>query len=178
MKPDVVVDAIIAKRNTGTSRSDAPLVIGVGPGFTAGSDCDAVVETMRGHTLGRVIREGGAIPNTGIPGNIGGQSINRLIRASADGTFHPEREIGDIVKEGEQVANVDGVPVFANTGGIIRGMLQDGITVRKGMKSGDVDPRGEGIDYMSVSDKALAIGGGVLEAIMSKYGYLIKTENK
>lgn len=178
VKPDVVVDAIIAKRNTGTRQGDAPLVIGVGPGFTAGSDCDAVIETMRGHTLGRVIKEGEAIPNTGTPGVIGGQSINRLIRASADGTFHPEKEIGDIVKEGERVANIDGVPVYANTGGIIRGMLQDGITVRAGMKSGDVDPRGEGIDFMSASDKALAIGGGVLEAIMSEFGNLMKTENE
>lgn len=177
VKPDVVVDAIIAKRNTGTRIDDAPLVIGVGPGFTAGADCDVVIETMRGHTLGRVIRTGAAIPNTGVPGVIGGQSINRLIRASADGTFHPEKEIGDIVKEGEQVANVDGVPVFSHTGGIIRGMLQDGITVREGMKSGDVDPRGEGVDYMTVSDKASAIGGGVLEAIMSEFGDRMKTED-
>ena len=170
LKPEVVVDAIIAKRNTGTRIDDAPLVIGVGPGFTAGEDCDAVVETQRGHDLGRVIREGSAAPNTGVPGNIGGQTINRLIKAPADGIFHPEKKIGDLVKEGDRVANVDGVPVHAKTDGIIRGMLQDGVPVTKGLKSGDVDPRGKGVNYMTVSDKATAIGGGVLEAIMSYAG--------
>ena len=170
LRPEVVVDAIIAKRNTGTHIDDAPLVIGVGPGFTAGTDCHAVVETQRGHNLGRVIWKGSAAPNTGVPGNIGGQTINRLIKASADGIFHPERKIGDIVKEGERVGNVDGVPVYARTDGIIRGLLQDGVRVTRGLKSGDVDPRGKVIDYMTVSDKAAAIGGGVLEAIMSYAG--------
>ena len=170
LKPEVVVDAIIAKRNTGTRIDDAPLVIGVGPGFTAGVDCDAVVETQRGHNLGRVIREGSAAPNTGVPGNIGGQTINRLIKSPADGIFHPEKNIGDLVREGERVANVDGVPVYAKTDGVIRGMLQDGVPVTKGLKSGDVDPRGKGVNYMTVSDKATAIGGGVLEAIMSYAG--------
>ena len=165
--PDVVVDAILAKRNTGTCINDAPLVIGIGPGFTAGDDCDAVIETKRGHTLGRVIWEGSALPNTGVPGNIGGQTINRLIRASADGVFHPEKDFGDVVIEGERVANVDGIPVCANTGGMIRGMLQDGSIVTKGMKAGDIDPRGTSVDYMTVSDKALAVAGGVLEAILS-----------
>ena len=167
MEPDVVVDAILAKKNLGTIIDDAPLVIGVGPGFTAGKDCHAVVETKRGHTLGRVITEGSAIANTGVPGNIGGQTINRLIKASADGTFHPEKNIGDLVKEGERVGNVDGVPVFAKTDGMIRGLLQDGVPVTAGLKSGDVDPRGDSVDYMTVSDKALAIGGGVLEAVMA-----------
>ena len=170
IKPEVVIDAILAKRNLGTEMSDAPLVIGVGPGFTAGTDCHAVVETKRGHTLGRVIREGSAIPNTGVPGNIGGQTVKRLIKASADGIFHPEKDIGDSVKEGDRVANVDGEPVYAQTDGMIRGMLQDGVEVTKGMKSGDVDPRGTTVDFMKVSDKALAIGGGVLEAILSYAG--------
>jgi xanthine dehydrogenase accessory factor len=149
---------------------DAPLVIGVGPGFTAGVDCHAVIETKRGHTLGRVIREGSAIPNTGVPGNIGGQTIRRLIKAPVDGIFHPEKKIGDLVKEGDRVANVDKVPVYAQTDGMIRGLLQDGVPVTKGLKSGDVDPRGSVIDYMTVSDKALAIGGGVLEAILGYAG--------
>lgn len=170
LEPEVVIDAILAKRNLGTRIDDAPLVIGVGPGFTAGEDCHAVVETKRGHTLGRVIREGSAIPNTGVPGNIGGQTVNRLIKASADGIFHPEKNIGDVVKEGDRVANVDGEPVYAKTDGLIRGMLQDGVKVIKGMKSGDVDPRGPGVDFMKVSDKALSIGGGVLEAILSYAG--------
>lgn len=170
LKPEVVVDAVMAKRNTGTRIDDAPLVIGVGPGFTAGVDCHAVVETQRGHNLGRAIWKGSAAPNTGVPGNIGGQTIRRLIKAPADGTFHPEKNIGDIVKEGDRVANVDGVPVYAQTDGLIRGMLQDGVPVTKGLKSGDVDPRGKVIDYMTVSDKASSIGGGVLEAIMSYAG--------
>ncbi len=170
LKPEVVVDAIMAKKNIGTKIDDAPMVIAVGPGFTAGFDCHAVIETKRGHTLGRVIREGSAIPNTGVPGNIGGQTVNRLIKASADGIFHPERNIGDIVREGDRVGNVDGVPVYAATGGMIRGLLQDGVPVTKGLKSGDVDPRGESADYTTVSDKALAIGGGVLEAVMSYAG--------
>ena len=170
IKPEVVVDAILAKINTGTTLDDADFVIGVGPGFTAGKDCHAVIETKRGHNLGRVIKEGSASPNTGVPGNVGGQTINRLLKAPVSGIFHPERKIGDIVKEGERVANVDGVAVRALTGGVIRGLLQDGVPVTKGLKSGDVDPRGRIIDYMTVSDKALAIGGGVLEAIMTYAG--------
>ena len=99
MKPEVVIDAILAKTNTGTTKNDAKMVIGVGPGFTAGKDCHAVIETKRGHTLGRVIRKGSAIPNTGVPGNVGGQTIRRLIKAPADGIFHPEKEIGDLVRK-------------------------------------------------------------------------------
>ena len=170
LKPEVVIDAIIAKKNLGTSLEDAPLVVGVGPGFVAGVDCHAVVETMRGHTLGRVIWEGSAIPNTGVPGNVGGQTVNRLIKAPAKGIFHPEKNIGDVVREGERIANVDGIPVYAKTNGMIRGMLQDGVPVTKGMKSGDVDPRGRTVDYKKVSDKSLAIAGGVLEAVMSYAG--------
>ena len=170
LRPEVVVDAILAKRNTGTAPDDAKFVIGVGPGFTAGRDCHAVVETKRGHTLGRVIREGAAIPNTGVPGNVGGETIGRLIKAPRAGIFHPEKKIGDIVKEGERVGNVDGEPVYAKINGKIRGLLQDGVPVTKGMKSGDVDPRGRSADHLTVSDKALAIGGGVLEAILSYAG--------
>jgi xanthine dehydrogenase accessory factor len=170
LKPEVVVDAILAKRNTGTTMDDAKLVIGVGPGFTAGIDCHAVIETKRGHSLGRVITKGSAIPNTGVPGNVGGQTIKRLLKAPVDGIFHPEKNIGDLVKEGDRVANVDGVAVYALTDGKIRGMLQDGVAVTKGLKSGDVDPRGISVDHMTVSDKALSIGGGVLEAILSCFG--------
>ena len=166
LKPDVVIDAVMAKRNTGTSIDDAKLVIGIGPGFDAGVDCHAVIETKRGHTLGRVISKGPAIPNTGVPGEIGGQTINRLIKAPADGIFHPEKTFGDAVREGERVANIDGIPVYAKTDGIIRGMLQDGVYVTEGLKSGDIDPRGDTVDYMTVSDKAMAIAGGALEAIM------------
>lgn len=167
-KPDVVVDAIIAKSNIGTWITDANIVIGVGPGFEAGVDCHAVVETKRGHNLGRVIWSGSAYPNTGVPGNIGGYTVERIIRATADGTFKANVSIGDSVKAGDLVAFCDETPVYANIDGIVRGLLQDGVKVKIGMKSGDVDPRAQREYCFSVSDKASAIGGGVLEAILSK----------
>ena len=165
LQPEVKIDAVIAKKNLGTSIDDAKLVIGVGPGFTAGMDCHAVVETKRGHTLGRVIREGSALPNTGIPGEIGGETVNRVFRAPVEGIYHPKRDFGEVVYKGDIVATVDGTPVFTAISGIIRGMLQDGVHVTPGFKCGDVDPRGTSVDYMTVSDKAMAIAGGVLEAV-------------
>ena len=167
-KPDIIVDAIIAKTNIGTKITDADIVIGVGPGFNAGVDCHAVVETKRGHNLGRVIWSGSAYPNTGVPGNIGGYTVERIIRATADGVFSAKVNIGDFVKAGDLLAYCDETPVYANIDGIVRGLLQDGVNVKKGMKSGDVDPRAEKEYCFSVSDKASAIGGGVLEAILSK----------
>lgn len=167
-KPDIIVDAIIAKTNIGTKITDADIVIGVGPGFNAGVDCHAVVETKRGHNLGRVIWNGSAYPNTGVPGNIGGYTVERIIRATADGVFSAKVNIGDFVKAGDLLAYCDETPVYANIDGIVRGLLQDGVKVKKGMKSGDVDPRAEREYCFSVSDKASAIGGGVLEAILSK----------
>lgn len=164
-RPDVLVDAILAKRNLGTRKDDAPLVIGVGPGFEAGTDCDCVIETKRGHYLGRVIREGSAFPNTGIPGDVGGYSIERIIRAEAAGEFHPLHMIGDFVEKGETVAEAGGIPIKALMPGIIRGMLQEGVAVTPGMKCGDIDARCEPAHCYTVSDKARAIGGGVLEAI-------------
>ena len=163
--PDVVVDAIIAKKNTGTIISDAMLVIGVGPGFTAGEDCHKVIETKRGHDLGRVINKGSAAANTGIPGDIGGYTVERIIRASEDGTFLPKVSIGDIVEKGQVVAYSGGVPIYANMPGIVRGMLQEGVVVTKGMKAGDIDVRCEICHCFTISDKARAIGGGVLEAV-------------
>ncbi|MBM6837420.1 EF2563 family selenium-dependent molybdenum hydroxylase system protein [Clostridium saudiense] len=166
LKPDVVVDAIIAKKNTGTSINDAPIVIAVGPGFEAGVDCQLVIESKRGHYLGKVITEGKAIPNTGIPGNIGGHTVGRIIRATSDGIIYPVAKIGDYVEEGQVVAYVDKIPVYASISGIVRGMLQEGITVFKGMKSGDIDPRCEKEHCFTISDKARSIGGGVLEGIL------------
>lgn len=166
LRPDVVVDAIIAKKNLGTSIEDAPIVIGVGPGFEAKVDCHLVVETKRGHYLGKVIEEGSAIPNTGVPGNIGGYTKERIIRASINGKIKPVVAIGDFVKNGDVVAYIDGVEVLAEIDGIVRGMLQEGIEVFKGMKSGDIDPRCEKDHCFTISDKARSIGGGVLEAIM------------
>ena len=172
LAPDALVDAILAKRNLGTKIDDAPIVVGVGPGFTAGEDCHAVVETMRGHTLGRVIYSGSALPNTNIPGLIGGFAGERVLRAPADGIFVQKLEIGASVRTGDIAGTVNGVPMLCQIDGMLRGILPDGTPVTRGMKSGDVDPRGKREYCDLVSDKALAIGGGVLEAILSLTGAL------
>lgn len=165
--PDVVVDAILAKRNLGTKITDAPFVVGVGPGFTAGEDCHCVVETKRGHYLGRCIWKGSAIPNTGIPGMIGGYGLERLIKAPAAGVFKGAVEIGAVVKKNDVVGYVDQTPVLAQIDGVVRGLLQNGVEVTAGMKSGDVDPRCDVAHCFTVSDKASSIGGGVLEAVLN-----------
>ena len=162
----VVVDAILAKKNLGTTISDAPIVLALGPGFTAGTDCHGVIETQRGHDLGRLILEGTAIPNTGVPGDVGGYTKERIIRAPADGPFEPVAQIGQQVNLGDVVAKVNGIPVTAQLTGIVRGMLPAGIPVTAGMKAGDIDPRCEVRHCFTVSDKARAIGGGVLEGIL------------
>ena len=172
LRPDAVVDAILAKRNLGTKITDAPVVVGVGPGFTAGVDCHAVVETMRGHYLGRVIYEGSAIPNTGIPGLIGGFAGERVLRAPADGVFHQILGIGQQVKQGDIAATVNGIPMVCTLDGVLRGILADGTPVYQGMKAGDIDPRCELKHCYCASDKALAVGGGVLEAILHLSGAL------
>ena len=172
LRPDAVVDAILAKRNLGTRITDAPVVVGVGPGFTAGEDCHAVVETMRGHYLGRSIYEGSAMPNTGIPGLIGGFAGERVLRAPAEGVFHQILEIGQQVKQGDVAATVNGVPMVCTLDGVLRGILADGTPVHQGMKAGDIDPRCELRHCYCASDKALAVGGGVLEAILRLSGIL------
>lgn len=164
-RPDVIVDAILAKRNLGTRITDAPFVIGVGPGFTAGADCNCVIETKRGHTLGNIIWSGSAIPNTGVPGNVAGYTVERLIRAEADGALEPKVQIGDHVEKGATVAVTGGAPVYAQMTGIVRGMLQAGVQVRKNLKIGDIDARAEISHCYTISDKARAVGGGVLEAV-------------
>lgn len=158
LEPDAVVDAILAKRNLGTSMDMAPVVVGVGPGFTAGIDCHAAVETKRGHYLGRAIYQGSPIANTGVPGVIAGVGADRVLRAPADGPFECVRTIGDAVSAGE--------PMVATIDGVLRGLIAPGVRVVRGMKSGDIDPRGERAFCDTVSDKASAVGGGVLEAIM------------
>lgn len=165
--PDVIVDAILAKRNINTKIDDAGIVIALGPGFCAGRDCHAVIETQRGHNLGRVIRSGSAAPNTGIPGIIAGYGAERVLRAPADGLFMPKKSIGDIVKAGDCVAEVSGEPMLAAISGVLRGLLPEGSSVHKGMKSGDIDPRGIREYCLTVSDKSMAVAGGVLEAILS-----------
>lgn len=166
LKPLAVVDAILAKKNLGTKITDAPIVVGVGPGFTAGIDCHAVVETMRGHTLGRVIYDGPALPNTNIPGLIGGFAGERVLRAPATGEFKTVLEIGAIVKQGDVTGYVEGKPMLATLDGVLRGLIADGTIVKEGLKCGDVDPRGDVSYCQLASDKSLAIGGGVLEAIL------------
>jgi xanthine dehydrogenase accessory factor len=166
LRPDVVIDAIMAKKNLGTEAKDAPLVIGLGPGFTAGKDVHIVIETNRGHDLGRVILKGTAEPDTGIPGNIGGYTVERVLRTMKKGIFHPQKAIGDRVSKGTVVAVVDDFPVIAKISGMVRGLIREGLQVRKGMKVGDIDPRGKRESCFTISDKARAIGGGVLEAIL------------
>lgn len=172
LRPDVLVDAILAKKNLGTSITDAPAVIAVGPGFTAGVDCHAVVETMRGHTLGRVIWDGPALPNTNIPGLIGGFAGERVLRAPCDGVFRQVLDIGAQVQAGDIAGYVEDQPVTCTISGVLRGILPSGVTVFRGMKSGDVDPRCQPDFCRLASDKALAVGGGVLEAILQKTGVL------
>ena len=172
--PAVVVDAILAKKNLGTTRDMAPLTIALGPGFTAGQDVDVVVETKRGHKLGRIIREGQAIPNTGVPGIIGGYGAERVIHAQAEGTFEDLHAIGDFVEAGEAIAQIrtpDGsyLPVTTQIPGILRGLLRSGYPVTPGFKVADVDPRRSELENcFLISDKARCIAGSVLELVIAQ----------
>ena len=170
LRPAVVVDAILAKKNLGTTKEMAPLVIALGPGFTAGEDVDVVIETKRGHNLGRVIRSGSAVPNTGIPGIIGGYGKERVIHAQAEGILRNAASIGDIVEAGAVIAEIETengmVPVEASLSGLLRGLIRDGYPVTKGFKIADIDPRKEELqNCFTISDKARCIAGSVLEVI-------------
>jgi len=165
LRPDVLVDAIVAKRNVGTKVTDAPLVIALGPGFVAGTDCHAVVETKRGHTLGRVYWSGSAEPNTATPGETCGHSADRVLRAPSAGHVAPHAAIGDRLHTGDLIATVAGQAVRAPFSGVLRGLIHPAVKVWPGLKIGDVDPRGERAYCFTISDKALAIAGGVLEAL-------------
>jgi xanthine dehydrogenase accessory factor len=183
LAPAVLVDAILAKYNTGTQRHDAPLVIALGPGFVAGVDCHAVIETNRGHWLGRVIWQGAAEPNTGTPGVVAGRGVERVLRAPATGHVKAHVAIGDTVAEGDVIATLTppanpgdeaggtavrpSVPLRAPFSGILRGMIHPSVVVTPGMKIGDLDARAHRAYCFTVSDKALAIGGGVLEVILA-----------
>lgn len=166
LKPTVIVNAIMAKQSSLSQISEAPIVIGIGPGFTAGVDVHAVVESNRGYNLGRVIWSGAAEQDTGLPAPVGGHTAARVLRAPRSGLFKAVREIGDDVQAGEIIGEVDGQPIRAQIPGLLRGLLKDGIQIRAGVKVGDVDPRGEREYCYLISDKARAIGGGVLEAIL------------
>ena len=163
---EVVVDATLAKRDTGMYRDLAPLTVGLGPGFIAGENVDMVIETKRGHNLGRVIFEGFAEPNTGIPEAVKGYREERVIRAPCDGEMRNVLDIGDQVVKGETVCYVDKEEVEAFHDGVVRGIIMNGIKVKKGLKIGDIDPRGIREYCYTISDKARAVGGGVLEAIL------------
>lgn len=168
-RPDVLVDAILAKQNLGTRRDEAPFVIALGPGFTAGVDAHVVIGTNRGHNLGRVYTTGADEPHTGVPGKIGGYTVERVIRAPCDGVFSTALDIGTCVREGEAIGAVGGQPLRAGIAGIMRGLLRSGATVRSGAKIGDIDPRGMPVYCETISDKARAIAGSVLEASLWRF---------
>jgi xanthine dehydrogenase accessory factor len=167
LQPAVVLDAIMAKVNTGTAMNDAPLVVALGPGFVAGQDCHAVIETNRGHDLGRVIWQGAAEPDTKTPGEVGGYRGARVLRAPADGHVHAHAAIGDTVHEGAVIAHIDGSPIAAPFTGVLRGIVHPSVAVHTGMKIGDLDARAQRRYCFTISDKSLAIAGGALEAILS-----------
>ena len=169
LHPDILVDAIMAKKNTGTSIEDAPLVIALGPGFVAGRDAHFVVETKRGHYLGRLITQGSAAPDSGIPGSVMGIGADRVIRAPAEGKFENLKDIGEQVSKGNLIGYVGGVEVRALIDGVIRGLIHPGISVSQGLKIGDIDPRGDVKHCFTISEKSLAIAGGVLEGILRTY---------
>jgi xanthine dehydrogenase accessory factor len=177
LKPLAVVDAILAKRNLGTHKEMAPITVALGPGFTAGEDVDAVIETKRGHNLGRVLWTGNAAPNTGIPGIIGGYGKERVIHCPATGILRNVKKITDTVSKGDTIALVEtadgSVPVKATLDGILRGLIRDGYPVTVGFKMADIDPRADELDNcFTISDKARCIAGGVLEAILQRKGEL------
>jgi xanthine dehydrogenase accessory factor len=169
LRPDVVVDAVLAKKNLGTAREEAKLVIGLGPGFTAGDDVHMVIETNRGHNLGRIITTGSAEADTGIPGAIGGYAEKRVLRAPGAGEFSTDKHIGDQVKAGDLIGRVETLEVRAGIDGVLRGLLRQRRRVSQGLKIGDIDPRAEADYCYTLSDKARAIAGSVLEAILRVY---------
>jgi xanthine dehydrogenase accessory factor len=166
VRPKVLVDAVLAKRNLGTTLGDAPLVIALGPGFCAGVDAHFVIETQRGHRLGRLLSSGSAEPDTGIPEAVMGITSDRVLRAPCEGYWSAKKAIGDLVRRGDIIGAVEGTPVKTATDGIVRGLIRPGVHVARAVKIGDVDPRGDRAACQTISDKALAIAGGVLEGIL------------
>ena len=166
----ILIDARMAKRNLDTRIDQAPLVIALGPGYTAGVDCHAVIETNRGHHLGRVLWHGAAEANTGTPGIVAGKGAERVLRAPAAGIVTWRKEIGDHVRQGELLGEVDGQAVVAPFDGVARGLIAPGTAVPARLKIGDIDPRGDVATCFTISEKALAIGGGVVEAVLTWLG--------
>jgi len=169
IKSQILVDAIIAKKNLGTRITDARLVIGLGPGFTAKKDVHIVIETQRGHDLGKIISSGSASANTSQPEAVLGITADRLLRAPCPGRFTPNAAIGESVVQGQILGHVDDEPVKTKIAGVIRGLIHDGVRTNQGRKIGDVDPRGKTIYCHTVSDKAMALGGSVLEAVLGQF---------
>lgn len=167
IKPLVVVDGILAKQNLGTKREMAPITIGLGPGFSAPEDVDIVIETMRGHNLGRLIEQGKASENTGVPGIIQGYGKERVIYSECSGIIKNIEKIGSFVEKGDSLAVIENSFVYASISGVLRGIIRDGYKVKKGLKIADIDPRiSEKENCFTISDKARNIGGAVLEAIL------------
>ena len=169
LKPDILIDATLAKKNLGITINDAPLVIALGPGFTAGRDCHLVVETNRGHNLGQIIFSGEAEADTGIPGDIEGYTLERVVRAPEKGIFISEMQIGNLVSKGDTIGHIGNSKVTAPISGMLRCLIRPGSVVTTGLKIGDIDPRGSRSSCETISEKARAIGRAVLEGIMSAY---------
>lgn len=169
LKPDILLDAVLAKRNLGTAMQDAPLVIALGPGFCAGKDAHFVIETNRGHNLARLISQGYASPSTGVPAEIAGHSVSRVLRSPADGIFESNSSIGMHVTAGQVLGHVSGEPVRSGLKGILRGLIRPGTPVTLNFKLGDIDPRNDPTYCRTISEKARAIGGTVLEAVLRTY---------
>jgi xanthine dehydrogenase accessory factor len=167
LSPLALIDARMTKRTPDIRMESAPLVIGLGPGFNAGQNCHAAIETNRGHFLGRVIWEGAPEADTGVPGTVAKHQSDRVLRAMVDGIFHTKVDIGYLVRKGQLIADVEDHPIFAPFDGIVRGLLHDGLSVSRGLKVGDIDPRQDPRYASLVSEKSLAIGGGVLEALLT-----------
>lgn len=165
--PAALVDARMAKRNIGTRLDQAGVVVGLGPGFLAGEDVHAVIETQRGPDLGRVVWAGSAQPDTSVPGTVMGVGEARVLRAPRSGTFRGAWRIGELVLPGSKVGEVDGEPVHAAVGGMVRGLLADGVPVEAGTKVGDIDPRGRTVDPARISDKGRSVAAGALEAVLA-----------
>ena len=179
LKPDILIDATLAKKNLSTRITDAPLVIGVGPGFHAGKDVHFCIETMRGHSLGKVIAQGAAIPDTGIPGDIDGYTLERVLRSPGEGIFSTEKKIGDIVEKNSIIGYVDTLEVHSTLSGALRGLIHPGCFCKQGWKIGDIDPRGVQEYCWQISDKARAIAGSSLECILRFYPLRkIDTQNR
>ena len=168
LAPDVIIDARMAKRGSGARPPGPALVIGLGPGLTAGAEVDAVIETERGPDLGRVLWTGQAEADTSRPSPVLGHTDTRVLRAPRTGAFSGRVALGDLIQAGDVVGEVGGAPVASAIAGLVRGLLHDGVTVEAGIKVGDVDPRGRGVDPARISDKARAVAAGTLEAVLMR----------